>query len=108
MYVPLHRSCTTGRYEVSGFLFIAAENRECVERLSGLVSIFIFTQVLSFSSGLRFFKSSLNYSPADIGQKFIFFVDKDFSYIEVIKFNKSLGPLLHQLFFIEGDSRCFS
>ena len=32
---------------------------------------------------MKFFKGSLNYSPSDINQKFHFFVDKDFSYIEV-------------------------
>ena len=34
--------------------------------------------------GIRFFKQSLMYSPDDIGQRFILFVDKDFSYIEVV------------------------
>jgi hypothetical protein len=33
--------------------------------------------------GLLFFRQSLNYSSQDIGQRFHFFVDKDFSYIEV-------------------------
>ena len=33
--------------------------------------------------GLLFFKQSLGYTPNDIGQRFHFFVDKDFSYLEV-------------------------
>ena len=48
--------------------------------------IFEILMILSFICirGLLFFKQSLYYSPQDIGQRFHFIVDKDFSYLEVI------------------------
>ena len=67
LHIPLHKSSVTGRFEVGGFLFLASENQEYVHK------------------GLMFFKQSLTYTSHDIGQRFLFFVDKDFSYIEVRK-----------------------
>ena len=55
----------TGRYEVSGLLFLATENRE-----NGL-------------SGLRMFKNSLPYTAEKLRVRFHFLVDKDFDYTEV-------------------------
>jgi len=65
VFVPVHKSSTTGRYEVSGLLFLATESQDLVHR------------------GLIFFKQSLPYTADSLGQRFHFFVDKDFSYIEV-------------------------
>lgn len=50
---------------MSGLLFLATENRECVLK------------------GLNFFKSSLTYTPEDLDVRFHFLIDKDFDYIEV-------------------------
>ena len=55
----------TGRYQVSGLLFLATENRENV------------------LTGLRMFKVALPYTSEEIGSRFHFLVDKDFDYIEV-------------------------
>ena len=55
----------TGRYQVTGLLFLATENRANVQQ------------------GLNFFKNSLSYTPEDIKVRFHFIVDKDFDYIEV-------------------------
>ena len=65
VYIPLHKSAVTGRFQVSGLLFLATENRDNVLK------------------GLTFFKKSLTYSPEDLGVRFHFLVDKDFDYIEV-------------------------
>ena len=81
LYVPLHKSSATGRYEVSGFLLLATECREYVEKRVYECIMFINPTCIR---GIRFFKQSLMYSPDDIGQRFILFVDKDFSYIEVV------------------------
>ena len=65
MYIPLHKSSITGRYQVSGLLFLATENRE------------------NLRSGLKMFKSALPYTSEDLKVRFHFLVDKDFDYIEV-------------------------
>ena len=65
LYIPLHKSAVTGRYQVSGLLFLATENRE------------------NILSGLRMFKSSLPYTAEDLQVRYHFLVDKDFDYIEV-------------------------
>ena len=58
----------TGRYQVTGLLFLATENRSNVMQ------------------GLKFFKKSLSYTPEDLDVRFHFLVDKDFDYIEVVLF----------------------
>lgn len=65
LYIPLHKSSITGRYQVSGLLFLATENRENV------------------LAGLKFFKTALPYTAEDLEVRFHFLVDKDFDYIEV-------------------------
>ena len=65
VYIPLHKSAVTGRFQVSGLLFLATENRDNVQK------------------GLTFFKKSLTYTPEDLEVRFHFLVDKDFDYIEV-------------------------
>ena len=63
----------TGRYQVSGLLFLATENRENV------------------LTGLTFFKKALKYSASDLDVRFHFLVDKDFDYIEVWFLKDSMG-----------------
>ena len=64
--------------------------------------------------GLLFFKQSLCYSPQDIGQRFHFIVDKDFSYLEVsffydyldkcIKSNMgTISDFLYKLYIFVGN-----
>ena len=65
LYVALQGSVVTGRYQVSGLLFLATENRDNV------------------LTGLNFFKKGLPYTAKDIDFRFHFSVDKDFDYIEV-------------------------
>ena len=74
--IPLHKSVVTGRYQVSGLLFLATENRENVQ------------------TGLTFFKKSLPYSPKDLDVRFHYSVDKDFDYIEV-----SFSYIIWNIFF---------
>jgi hypothetical protein len=64
LYIPVYYSNFTGKWEVSGLLFLSTETREKVD------------------AGIRFFKQSLPYK-IDGGSKFIFFTDKDFDYITV-------------------------
>ena len=66
LYIPLHKSSVTGRFQVSGLLFLATENRENV------------------LSGLKMFKNALPYTSEDLQVRFHFLVDKDFDYIEVL------------------------
>ena len=56
----------TGRFQATGLLFLATENRENVQQ------------------GLDFFKQFLGYSQEDLDVRFHFLVDKDFDYIEVL------------------------
>ena len=63
LYIPVFFSNFTGRWEVSGLLFLSTETREKVE------------------AGLEFFRQSLPYSIC--GKRIIFFMDKDFDYISV-------------------------
>ena len=66
LYIPLHKSAVTGRFQVSGLLFLATENR------------------MNVSKGLTFFKKSLPFTQEDLDTRFHFLVDKDFDYIEVL------------------------
>ena len=66
LYIPLYYSNFTGKWEVSGLLFLSTETKEKVE------------------SGLQFFKQSLPYR-IESGGRFIFFTDKDFDYINVLE-----------------------
>ena len=65
MFIPLHKSSVTGRYQVSGLLFLTTENRENV------------------LSGLKMFKNALPFTSEDLKVRFHFVCDKDFDYIEV-------------------------
>ena len=65
LYIPLHKSSMTGRYQVSGLLFLATENRDNV------------------LAGLKMFKNALPYTSENLNVRFHFLVDKDFDYIEV-------------------------
>ena len=78
VFIPLHKSAVTGRFQVSGLLFLAMENRENVLK------------------GLTFFKKSLSYTPKDLDTRFHFVVDKDFDYIEVYK-SYNILSLISQL-----------
>ena len=62
----MHRSVVTRRFQATGLLFLATENRENVQQ------------------GLDFFKQSLGYTQEDLNVRFHFLVDKDFDYIEVL------------------------
>ena len=66
LYIPLFYSNFTGKWEVSGLLFLTTETREKVDE------------------GIRFFKQSLPYQTDGPG-RFIFFTDKDFDYISVLE-----------------------
>ena len=57
LYVPLHKSTLTGRYQVSGLLFLATENRD------------------NLYAGLKLFKDALPYTSEDLGVCFHFLVD---------------------------------
>ena len=52
MWLSLHRSTVTGKYETSGYLFLATEKRELVEK------------------GLLFWKDSLPYSQEQVGRSY--------------------------------------
>ena len=62
LYVPVFHSKLTNMWEVAGLLFLSTETKEKVEE------------------GIKYFKESLPYNNKN---KFIFFTDKDFDYIEV-------------------------
>ena len=63
LYVPVFHSKLTNMWEVAGLLFLSTETKEKVEE------------------GIKYFKDSLPYTINT--NKFIFFADKDFDYIEV-------------------------
>ena len=65
LYIPLYYSYFTGKWEVSGLLFLSTETKEKVD------------------AGIRFFKQSLPYN-IEGGSRFIFFTDKDFDYITTL------------------------
>ena len=67
MFLSLHKSAITGQFEIDGILFLATETRDNVEK------------------GLTFWKESLPYTQEQVGGKFNIFVDKDFSYIDVLE-----------------------
>ena len=65
LYIPVFHSKFSDKWEVAGLLFLSTETKEKVE------------------DGIKFFKESLPYRIVDGVNKFIFFTDKDFDYIEV-------------------------
>ena len=72
LWCPIYHDKFTDKWEVSGIVFLATETGDNVE------------------AGMRFFKQSLSYGTSVT--KWIFFVDKDFDYINVLElvFNGSL------------------
>ena len=69
LYLPAFHSKFTNKWEIGGLLFLSTETKEKVE------------------VGLKYFKESLPYQVVDGVTKFIFFMDKDFDYIQVLSYD---------------------
>ena len=69
LHIPIYHSNTTDMWEIAGLIFLSAETKEKVD------------------NGMKLFQNALISSEITTTEPLIFFVDKDFDYIDSLENN---------------------